>query len=96
MGVDIFFHYQPDFIDKTIRRRILQAELSEFKKSLKCSQCLPFRIFMDSLAMLFILAQGLDVVHDVWWQTVLIFSVRVLILICDHGLREKLHFFARL
>lgn len=25
--------------------------------------------------VLFILAQELDVVHDVWWQTVLIFSV---------------------
>lgn len=47
---------------------------------------------MDSLAVLFILAQGLDVVHDVWWQTVLIFFVRVLILICDHGPCEKLHF----
>lgn len=39
--------------------------------------------------VLFILAQEVDVMHDVWWQTVLIFSVRVLILICDHGL----HFF---
>lgn len=42
--------------------------------------------------MLFILAQELDVMHDVWWQTVLIFSVRVLILICDHGLHEKCFF----
>lgn len=39
--------------------------------------------------VLFILAQEVDVMHDVWWQTVLIFSVRVLILIYDHGL----HFF---
>lgn len=34
--------------------------------------------------VLFILAEELHVMHNVWWQTVLIF------LICDHGLHEKL------